>query len=733
VELFEDRAIQAAHALRTFARTSEFRSDFMFEELIVPGTDGERRATFDELPGWWQRLRIARQPDGALKFEALTDRARAEASLLPTQQTMVQGLLDRAIRTTATDLDLSATLFELLVPRQLKEQAPDRRELVLIVDETSAMLPWELLHDRWNAGARPLSVDAGMVRQFSTTEFRPRVQRAPSNTALVVGDPPLDGSRIFKQLPGAAAEARAVAAVLHEHEFETTALIGNDAQWPAVLSSLYGHSYRILHIAAHGVYEFDPEEEKPTGTEAATAGGPQPRRPTVTGVVLGSGAFLTPSEFEQLRVVPDLVFINCCHLGRDGDFGRTIDVKVSRLAANVAQQLIRMGVRAVVAAGWAVDDQAGVEFARRFYASMLAGQEFGQAVLTARQEIYMRFGAANTWGAYQCYGDPGFTLEAVDRSRENGTFVAELELLIELERLGRNVRGADESRRAALERRLEHLVAAAPASWLKSGRMCAAIAGVYSELGRFEKAVDYSERVLIGYPATARLKDVEQLANQLARLAAAQQPPSVRQLERSAGMLRQLSHLGRTSERTALRGSTAKRYAQGASGKKRLEALREMTEAYRQGYEDAVKNQVSNAWYPLQNVVAGKAAIGWQRGAQKKLWAGIADDLVQLRDLAARVPERSTDFWETCLPIDVALVEAIVDGQLSPAQRKKIGTHYIEAFTRGTAREVQSAIDHIEFLQEMASSSPRKPIRDLAESLGELVGLLKPDADRHGA
>ena len=36
-------------------------------------------------------------------------------------------------------------------------------------------------------------------------------------------------------------------------------------------------------------------------------------------------------------------------------------------------------------AGWAVDDQAAKEFAQPFYTEMLAGQEFGQAVLAARR------------------------------------------------------------------------------------------------------------------------------------------------------------------------------------------------------------------------------------------------------------------------------------------------------------------------------------------------------------
>ena len=36
----------------------------------------------------------------------------------------------------------------------------------------------------------------------------------------------------------------------------------------------------------------------------------------VTGMVIGDGMFLTPHEIAQMRSVPELVFINCCHLGR---------------------------------------------------------------------------------------------------------------------------------------------------------------------------------------------------------------------------------------------------------------------------------------------------------------------------------------------------------------------------------------------------------------------------------
>ena len=95
-----------------------------------------------------------------------------------------------------------------------------------------------------------------------------------ARAALVIGDPPLEGSTVFKQLPGAAAEARVVAAALRENGFETIELVERDALWPTVLSSLYGHPYRILHIAAHGVHEY----EQVKGEKK------------VTGVVLGNGA-----------------------------------------------------------------------------------------------------------------------------------------------------------------------------------------------------------------------------------------------------------------------------------------------------------------------------------------------------------------------------------------------------------------------------------------------------------
>ena len=78
-----------------------------------------------------------------------------------------------------------------------------------------------------------------------------------------------------------------------------------------------------------------------------------------------------------------------------------------------------MGVRAVVAAGWAVDDGAAKTFAEEFYRQMLDGKSFGEAVQKARHQAWLGHQHVNTWGAYQCYGDPGYVLLPKSR-RDSG-------------------------------------------------------------------------------------------------------------------------------------------------------------------------------------------------------------------------------------------------------------------------------------------------------------------------
>ena len=83
-----------------------------------------------------------------------------------------------------------------------------------------------------------------------------------------------------------------------------------------------------------------------------------------------------------------------------------INVRLSRL--------IGIGVRCVIAAGWAVDDAGASTFATTFYDAILNGRRFLDAVADAREAAQLVGG--NTWAAYQCYGDPDwiFRRDAAD-------------------------------------------------------------------------------------------------------------------------------------------------------------------------------------------------------------------------------------------------------------------------------------------------------------------------------
>jgi CHAT domain-containing protein len=144
-----------------------------------------------------------------------------------------------------------------------------------------------------------------------------------------------------------------------------------------IIQALFSDEYKIIHLAGHGVFNEDP-----------TKG---------SGMVIGKNVFLSTREISQMSSVPELVFVNCCHLGKTDGAAEAFYRNRFKLAANIGTQLIENGVKVVIAAGWAVDDAAALEFTKVFYDYMFEGYEFGKAVQEARQVIYEKYKYTNTW------------------------------------------------------------------------------------------------------------------------------------------------------------------------------------------------------------------------------------------------------------------------------------------------------------------------------------------------
>ncbi len=700
IELYADRATEAAHAVNQLAPLigNDLETDIEAVPLLLdPGRAGRKRLRLSSERAAWRRWEVSvvpqprrptrsslpeplleflkravvdhgnadaellkaitelafgrtAEPDAhrEIRFLTLSERARAEATSQHRQPELVERLIKTAISQTRFYREESRVLFELMVPNELKSSLVQVDNLVLVVDEETAAYPWELM----SAGDKPLCVAKGLVRQLQTSNYRPQIGTRAGTAAFVAGDPKVGAP--FRQLPGAEAEAKAVYEILRKG-FEVEQPLSKPSALE-LLAGLYEKPYRIVHLAGHGDYK------------RATTADDKAR----SGLVLDNGVFLTAVEVGQMQQVPELVFLNACHIGQTGPEDTTgtsvapsaQTVEFNRLAASVSRELIEMGVRAVVAAGWAVRDDAARDFAETFYSSMLANETFGRALKAAREHTYGKFPQTNTWGAYQAYGDPDYRLDP-NATRDSGTgdgLVAVDEFVEAVRDLGATAEH-DGASTAEAVKKLGELVKICPPGWGDQTRVQTEIGLAYGNLGQLRDAREHLERALAGEggESSTTFFAVEQLANFEAR-AANLDTDGAQELHQSAiTRLESLLAVAQTAERYNLLGGTYRRRAAAEAerdAKKAREALASAVENYHKAHELNRQRDVLDP-YPTLNWLT---------------WAAVLSRRVpEVDELLARCEatagERfATDrkFFTAVGMADAHLVRALMADRLSP-------------------------------------------------------------------
>ena len=521
VEFYLDRASDAWRALQVQATAAP--SQFELAGWVESGAGALRRsldpsyrgAAYDFVSALTGPL-VNGEP--TIVWNLDTKRARTEVRAQQTQGTLVRELVAKASNDAGRDAQIGRTLFDLLVPVEMEPFLGGTGDMVIGLDSATAALPWEVLDTTsprlCGGDPRPWAIRSKLLRKLRTREFRSQVADADADSNILVIGEPLVDEALYPPLPGARAEAAAVAAMLSSgpngvDPARVRALISGADDARDVVNALFERPYRIVHVAGHGM--------------------PGARG----GVVLSGQAFLGAAEVNAMRTVPELVFLNCCHLAALDAPAAAEPYDRAAFAAGIAQALIEVGVRCVVAAGWAIEDAPAEVFATTFYESLLGGGSFIDAVAAARTASWRAGAGGNTWSAYQCYGDPGWTWrrDVGDAQRapapHGDEFVAVSSapaLALALETIAIRLRfGADPDparRGAALQAqgdKVRYLEAKFASLWGAMGAVAEAFGLAFAEAGDADKSVEWYRVAVAAHDGSASFKAAEELARQLVR------------------------------------------------------------------------------------------------------------------------------------------------------------------------------------------------------------------------
>jgi CHAT domain-containing protein len=687
VELYLDRASDAWRALEVQATATP--NQLKLVGPVQSGAGALRRLLDSSYRGAaydFITVVTSKRSDGepTITFNLDTRRARTEVRAQQTQGTLVRELVAKASNDASRVAQIGRTLFDLLVPVELEPFLGGTGEMVIELDAGTAAIPWELLDTPsaqvGGGDPRPWSIRSKLLRKLRTAEFRSQVSDADADGSVLVIGAPLVDATLYPPLPGALAEAAAVVARLGAgaaglDAAHVRALVSGSDDARSVINALFERPYRVVHVAGHG---------------APGARG---------GVVLSGNSFLGPAEVEAMRTVPELVFLNCCHLAaRDAQSTLALYDRAD-FAANIAEALIEIGVRCVVAAGWAVEDGPAEVFATTFYDVLLGGGRFIEAVAAARSAAWRANPDGNTWAAYQCYGDPGWTWRrgggnaqhaAASLGEEFAAVSSAPALALALETISIRLRfGGDATRSGsplqAQRDKVRFLESTFAPLWGRMGAVAEAFGLAFADAREVDKAIEWYRVAVAAADGSASFRAAEQLGNQLARRgeANADSQQGGADIEEGIAHLKRLVELQPTAEREALLGSAYKRLvmiegrlaptraqasrrraARAGAPSERLDALRAMALHYGKAEKLAHESGGDNLFYPAKNSISAGLRLAFleRRPAELAL-----ERIEAVRDSLARAATERPDFWSVVGQIELRVLTALAAQQLADA------------------------------------------------------------------
>jgi hypothetical protein len=707
IELYTDRALACVKAVSVLEKEENRILSLKRSGNSINKQPGRRgRLPVEDTQNWWTRINVQpyENPDSldkkrqSLRFAISTDAARIEEATLTTDSRDLFQILDVISIKDEWTPRLAKVIFEMLLPNDFKQQVKRQNNISWQLDSLTAAFPWELLQDS-TCNAKPLSVNAGMIRQLATPNFRRAINLVVEKSALVIADPNLEG--FFGQLDGARREGDRIAARLKANGYDTAH--SSHQKSAEIRIELLGKDYKIVHLAGHGAFELGPDKK--------------------TGMLIGKDSFLTPDDIVQMSGVPELVFVNCCYLGQMAALSDDIPQSPYRLAANIGTRLIEIGVKAVVVAGWAVKDSTALEFAEEFYECLFSGDTFGEAVKRARQAIFDKYGIRNnTWGAYQCYGDPFYRLKnQIESQRYDYTFIIPEEVEIELANL-LNQLDTGSYDVEVLQKKMEGIARGMEQAKIENGKIIEYQALLYAGMGMYQEAIEKFESLRILEESAFSFSALEKFCNVRARYAIQkfkkdpeQRAGSLEKLTLLTQDLTTLNTFGCTNERLYLLGSTYKRLGMVSEGPDKQTAYEKATGYYWQtiNKNNKIKHYPLTNWLALEYafVLAGTRKWGslFRKSSENNLLAKSSEEAKEMLRIELKhrndTENDEADFWNYIAKAKIMLVLLILDDE-DISYDSVLGAYQeVWKFTGHKGKRI-GELEHLDFLLDLYSIVP---------------------------
>ncbi|HMI78626.1 MAG TPA: tetratricopeptide repeat-containing protein, partial [Ferruginibacter sp.] len=367
---------------------------------------------------------------------------------------------------------------------------------------------------------------------------------------------------------------------------------------------------------------------------------------------------------------------------------------------------------------------AALYFTGIFYHAMLGGSNFGDAITEARSKTFNKFRHTNTWGAYQCYGDPFFKLTEIKRSK---TYTYSYLIAEEAENDLSNLINRADSKGSSTKYLLKDIAAisaAVDAAGIRNAAITEKEAMAYDECNDDENAIARFESLLGMEQAGFSVRAIEKYCNTRSKLYVRNWQSGIEKTRQLLNMdkviadLKQLLNMSPTAERLGLLGSAYKRKAMiSPTNADKIKALILSAGYYKKAFDMQDNTNTTYSltnWLEIEKILQlVKNREGIRSIIKKYKFASLPATKKAISDELKKMinEDADMDFWNEIGKANILLCSWLLEGKNT---KELTDNMVVDAYKKvwniaGSQNKKIAEIEHFDFLVSLYSGLVKKP------------------------